>query len=1667
MKRLGMLLAFLLLSLLPLQAIAGIPYVTGTSPSNGDGNVAVDAPVVINFNENVLWGEVYNSGVYRITISEEVTGIPFLSLTYLPAQIDKTFTLSHATAFKTDTYYRVTVSNLIRSEATEEQMAAPYEFVFKTTSIDVNRPSVIATSPAASAINVPLDTVVNVYFSEPMRYTSIDTAEGATTLKLYNLTTSSYVSATAVYVPSTNSATVTPTAPLAKNSEYRVEVAATVQDWDLPAKTMVANYSTTFKTILSDTTAPKIVGTSPTNGSTGVSTSTISITFSEPMDQTTLTGSNIVVKQGTTVVAGTIGYDPGSATASFLPSSGFEFAKDYTVSVSTSVKDAAGNSLAAAYSFKFTTVQAVAPADMSAYSHIPPFIAGARVKPNVLLLVDNSGSMDEQAYDEDYNQAKDYYGYFNSNGMYSYTNNRFELLSSVSQDRTKGLTLTASDQVSGNFLNWLATRRIDAVRMVLTGGLKDNANERLYYPGPLFSKNYGGRYYKVTTSSAKAVIKVTVGSNTETYQSSVYVSDTECDTNCKGKLGLIRLFFSEMRFGIMNFNGGYDFEDKGGKDGGFVQIDIGQTGADFINQVLLTPAETWTPLAEALYEATRYFGATTSAYNGGTYSGKQPIEQSCQKNFVLILTDGESTKDKNLPGGYWKKYNGNDPVSDTAFSVKDYLLGNTTKNIQGIRELEPTTSIVYPWISYFPSSPWDTAISSSNEGTWYLPAVAYYAHKKDLRSDFSGLQNLTIYSVFAFDDSEKAKTLLKLASKYGGYEDTDGSGAPDAEAKWAKKDADGNVVPKTYFEASDGAALEKELRKAFEDILARVASGTAASILNNSEGSGANLLQAVFFPKKAFDEGTEVEWTGELQNLWYYLDPYLALSTVRVDTVKDNILDLKQDKIARFEFDNSTQQTVVRLATDTDGDGDADTSWVTYSPDDLTNVKSLWRAGRLLWERNLSTNPRTIYTRTNDLLDSSSTSFDNTATGLAKLSYSLESGYSSKLTASPFFLQMLQTANETEADKLLKYIHGVPEYDANGKLIDIPGYRSRLVTMGTTRGIWRLGDIVSSTPKLLANMALNTYAQPVPTGYADGSYDTFVKSADYQARGMVFAGANDGMLHAFKLGTLEMINDGTSNKAELTGTNLGNEEWAFVPRNMLPYLRYLANPLYSHLFYVDGSTLLVDVAINRPEDNDTYKFADNSLMFPNCSDSQYWNCIKKTTYSDQTTKVLDKAKSSWRTVLIGSTGLGGAGRNVINSGYCYQKTGSNCVKTPVDGTGLSSYYALDVTDPVNPKFMWEFSGDLLNGTDKDGLNSSDDRKGGNLGYATSGPVIVRVGDKDKNGRWLAVFASGPTGPIVNKQFMGRSDQPLRLFVVDIGTGTLVRTINTGIDAAFSGSLSNGAIDTDRSKPYSEGFYSDDAFYIGYTKQTDSTNWHHGGVGRVLTKESLDPSTWTFSKLYEGTDVGPVTSAVTKLQDRGNRNLWLYFGTGRYFFKDTTTIDDSSNQRRIYGIKEPCYDSNANDISQSCTPTVLDTTSLQNQTTIGAFDPSNQGWYVNLDPADSTAMVSAERVITDPIASPSGVVYYTTFQPNADVCSYGGNSYIWAVNYATGGTPPPRSMMGKLMIQVSTGGFVEVTQVTDKGGRRSDSIQGVPPKGQGLTLLTNPKPVKKIMHIQEK
>ena len=875
--------------------------------------------------------------------------------------------------------------------------------------------------------------------------------------------------------------------------------------------------------------------------------------------------------------------------------------------------------------------------------------------------------------------------------------------------------------------------------------------------------------------------------------------------------------------------------------------------------------------------------------------------------------------------------------------------------------------------------------------------------------------------------TEVLKDPLWYAAKWGGFEDTNNNEIPDLQVEW---DENNDGTPDNYFLVVNPLKMERQLEDALLSILRRASSGTAASVLASGEGSGANLVQAVFYPKRMFNK--EIDWSGTLQNLWYYVDPLLYSSSIRENTVEDSAsakdLKIDQDYIVNFFFDNADQRTKAkRYSSDANGVKGAQQTTVL-----LEELKYLWEAGSLLHSRDLGTDPRTIYTTTD---------------GVTRITFDSSLGTATTLQS------YLNASSPADAQNIISYVRGESD-------IDTDLYRDRRVTNGTAPNqinqIWKLGDIVSSTPRVVSWIGLNDYQKR----YDDLTYSSFLNSDYYKYRGkviggtpygngMVFTGANDGMLHAFNLGSLEVVNDTTSKKATLRGADMGREEWAFIPENSLPYLKYLMDKDYCHLYFIDASPYIFDASIEPPSPT-----------------GNYWD--------------LTRTVDSWRTILIGGMRVGGACRAVAST---------YGVQAPAAGEGYSSYFALDITDTlahpgdlVNhpPQLLWEFS----RPADRD------------LGFTTTGPTIVKISAReevsgvsipkdDKDGRWFVVFASGPTGPIdtAKHEFKGYSDQNLKLFILDLKTGALATPpIDTGITNAFGSSLNGASIDYDLD-------YQDDAFYLGYTKAEyipvdANTKWTSGGVIRVITREdlngtnvsaagttALNPGNWLVSDVITG--IGPVTSSIghlahyptkSKTPDKG----WLYFGTGRYFFRE----DDISTARTIFGVKELCL-SKIRAIDDSGDPVCGSSDDfsgvgdLDNVTTTVPSTESPNGWYINLDPA--------ERVITDPLASTTGAVFFTTFAPSSDICEYGGSTYLWAVKHDTGGSVAS-SLKGTALIQVSTGvieeialssSFTQKVATNETIGRRTAAMQGVPPIGQGLAILTQPPPVKRTIHMRER
>lgn len=105
---------------------------------------------------------------------------------------------------------------------------------------------------------------------------------------------------------------------------------------------------------------PAVKATSITHGATGVSVNTsASSTFSEAIDVSTLDTSTFTFSGPSGLVVGTVTYDVTTNTATFTPSAPLAYDATYTATITTGVKDLAGNPLALDYSWSFTTSSAV------------------------------------------------------------------------------------------------------------------------------------------------------------------------------------------------------------------------------------------------------------------------------------------------------------------------------------------------------------------------------------------------------------------------------------------------------------------------------------------------------------------------------------------------------------------------------------------------------------------------------------------------------------------------------------------------------------------------------------------------------------------------------------------------------------------------------------------------------------------------------------------------------------------------------------------------------------------------------------------------------------------------------------------------------------------------------------------------------------------------------------------------------------------------------------------------------------------------------------------------------------------------------------------------------------------------------------------------------------
>jgi type IV pilus assembly protein PilY1 len=476
-----------------------------------------------------------------------------------------------------------------------------------------------------------------------------------------------------------------------------------------------------------------------------------------------------------------------------------------------------------------------------------------------------------------------------------------------------------------------------------------------------------------------------------------------------------------------------------------------------------------------------------------------------------------------------------------------------------------------------------------------------------------------------------------------------------------------------------------------------------------------------------------------------------------------------------------------------------------------------------------------------------------------------------------------------------------------------------------------LGDIVTSEA---------VYVKKPQYNYSDGGYAAY-KTAQANRPGMVYVGANDGMLHAFSADT-------------------GDEVWAYIPSHVIPNLYKLADKDYANRYqsFVDGMPIASDVRI----------------------------------------------AGVWHTVVIGGLGNGGRG-----------------------------YYALDVTDPNNPRALWEFTSNTLAGAGYT-MNA-------NLGLSFGRAEITKL----KSGTWVALIPSGYNN-------VSPGDGRGYLFVVDIASGTIMRAIQApaGSTTTPSGLAQIRA-------------------WVDSTEVDNTTQRVYGGdnLGNVWRFDvNGDIGAAGYDAQLLATLQGPSGNAqpVTARPELGLVGTYpvVYVGTGRYL--GVSDLTDASRQS-IYAIKDPLDTTNWGNPRNATSPKFVQQTLTDR--ICGANEPicqqgqnvrsgsgnvvnlaSDAGWFVDLPG-------TRERANTDPQLA-LGTLTFTTNVLDPSACTAEGSSFINFFDYKTGQAVSTAN--GVVSVQLSTNALATRPVLVRLGGSgKVVSLTGTSAGGTVVSTVPIPPP----------
>jgi type IV pilus assembly protein PilY1 len=497
-----------------------------------------------------------------------------------------------------------------------------------------------------------------------------------------------------------------------------------------------------------------------------------------------------------------------------------------------------------------------------------------------------------------------------------------------------------------------------------------------------------------------------------------------------------------------------------------------------------------------------------------------------------------------------------------------------------------------------------------------------------------------------------------------------------------------------------------------------------------------------------------------------------------------------------------------------------------------------------------------------------------------------------------------------------------------------------------------LGDIVNSQP---------LYVRKAAFSYNDTGYGAFAATVDSRTP-MAYVAANDGMLHAFYA---------------TTDSQGGEEAWAFIPRSVLPRLYKLADSNYAqlHEYYVDG----------RPVRDD----------------------------------VFDPFSGTWKTILVGGLNKGGRG-----------------------------YYALDITNPTAPKALWEFTHDASECTGTDKFVDC------HLGYTFGNPVISKLTD----GRWVVFVTSGYNNVNTPPQ---PGDGQGYLYVLEATTGKILYKIRAGDGTPLYGSDTNPSGLAKITAWVSDAAKNNTTLRV-YGGDLLGNIWRFDVNDQVdaLGNPVLAPAGREATLLATLKDSGGVVQPITvdlRLAEVGSPPVpYVYAGTGRYLgTSDTAT----SGTQSVYAIQDPLTPTGYTDLRTDLKRLTMTTSGTDRFVNCDTANPtancgSTDGWYVDLPEPGERVNVSMELQL--------GTLVVASNVPANTACEPGGFGFLNYFDFQTGFSPAGSTArsgyrvsgltVGMSIVRLPDGSVVVYRQkhTGEPPGKESVPINPGSPSGKRLT-----------------